>query len=297
MTAPSPLVSVGLPIRNAEQTVEGVVASVLAQTHDHLELIISDNASSDGTESVCRALAATDSRVIYHRQSDDIGLLANFRFVLSESRGEFFRWIGDDDTLHADYAATCIAMLRQNPDAVLTTTQISYTDPDGVTETDCSYDGIAMSSADPVDRLDAMLRYLNESYLLVDPLYAMMRRARMLGIVRRNMLREDQLYSAKLALAGPWAHVPELLANRHIRRTRLPALARRLEVPAWQVRVTNSLLCVEMLREIDRAPLSKRDRHRARASVARFYRRRQALVLRRRVRRLGTMITPGRRPG
>jgi hypothetical protein len=166
-----------------------------------------------------------------------------------------------------------------------------------VTETDCSYDGIAMSSADPVDRLDAMLRYLNESYLLVDPLYAMMRRARMLGIVRRNMLREDQLYSAKLALAGPWAHVPELLANRHIRRTRLPALARRLEVPAWQVRVTNSLLCVEMLREIDRAPLSKRDRHRARASVARFYRRRQALVLRRRVRRLGTMITPGRRPG
>jgi hypothetical protein len=106
------------------------------------------------------------------------------------------------------------------------------------------------------------------------------------------MLREDQLYSTKLALAGPWAHVPELLANRHIRPSRLPALARRLQVPAWQIRLTNSLLCYEILREVHRSRLDERDRRRARAAVARFYRRRQADVLRRRVRRVGSMLTP-----
>ena len=196
---------------------EGVVISVLEQTHDHLELVISDNASTDDTEAVCRALARADSRVVYRRQRDDLGLLANFRFVLSESHGEFFRWIGDDDSLHPEYSARCVAVLEQHPDALLTTTRIAYADPDGVTQSDSTYDGVAMASADPVDRLDSMLGYLNQSYLLVDPLYAMLRRDGVLDIARRNMLREDQLYSTKLALAGPWAHVPELLANRHIR--------------------------------------------------------------------------------
>jgi glycosyltransferase involved in cell wall biosynthesis len=280
------LVSIGLPIRNAAPTVEGVVQSVLSQTHGELELIISDNDSSDDTHSVCRRLADVDPRVVYHRQPRNIGLLANFQFVLNESRGEYFRWIGDHDALEADYARQCVAMLEQAPDALLTTTHIAYVGPEGLTETDYSYDGRAMSSDDPVDRLDAMLTYLNESYLLVDPLYAMMRRVRVQGIVRRNMLREDQLYSTKLALAGKWAHVPELLASRHTGPARLPALARRLELPAWQVRVTNSLLCYEILREVERSGLDPGQRRRARASVVRFYRRRQAHVIRRRVRRL-----------
>ena len=67
---------------------------------------------------------------------------------------------------------------------------------------------------DPADRVVEMLRMLNASYLQLDPLYAMMRRDSVIQIPRRNMLREDQIFAVSLALAGPWAHLPQVLARR-----------------------------------------------------------------------------------
>ena len=58
----------------------------------------------------------------------------------------------------------------------MVTTRIAYTSPDGVTSSDHSYDGARMASLDPVERLTEMMRLLNESYLLIDPLYALVRR-------------------------------------------------------------------------------------------------------------------------
>ncbi len=62
------------------------------------------------------------------------------------------------------------------------------------------------------------------------------------------MLREDEVFATKLALAGPWGHVAEVLAHRNMRHERLPAVARRLGVPAWQAHVANTLQCREILR-------------------------------------------------
>src|SRR3954454_12006058 len=99
----TPLVSVGLPVRNAGGSVAGVVTSVLAQDHENLELVISDNASTDDTEEVCRALAAEDPRVTYHRNPENVGLLNNFVAAMGHARGTFFRWVGDDDWLAPEY--------------------------------------------------------------------------------------------------------------------------------------------------------------------------------------------------
>ena len=68
------LVSVGLPVRNGADRIGEVVRSVLAQDHPHIELVICDNASTDHTEDVCRDLVRADSRVVYHRHQDNIGL-------------------------------------------------------------------------------------------------------------------------------------------------------------------------------------------------------------------------------
>ena len=106
-----------------------MVQSVLAQDTGDLELVITDNASTDDTESVCRALARADGRIRYVRQPQNIGLLPNFMFALTESRGCYFRWIGDDDWLATDYLSRCLAALADRPDAVLATTRIEYTGP------------------------------------------------------------------------------------------------------------------------------------------------------------------------
>ena len=290
MTNPMPLVSVGLPVRNAEGRVAVAIRSVLEQDHPDLELVVSDNASTDGTEDVCRELARSDPRVRYVRQPLDLGLLGNFRATMRLSTGTYFRWIGDDDRIDPTYLTRCLEAFDRRPDALLVTTRIEYVDDGGTTSTTTTYDGAALASSDRVVRLEAMLNYLNQNHLTVDPLYALMRREPVLAIPRRNALREDELFATRLAVAGRWEHVPVVLAQRHVRTGDLRAIARRLGVPAWQVRLTTALLTRALLADIARSDLAPAQRRAARAAVARFYVRRHARTVNHRARRVGGMV-------
>lgn len=281
----SDLVSIALPVRNGAHRLEGAIRSVLAQDHPDLELVVSDNASTDGTEELCRDLAAADPRIVYHRHPENVGLLGNFVHAARISRGTYLRWMGDDDRLEPACVSRSLAAFAADERTVLVTTQVAYTGPDGVPRT-APYDGTALSSADPVTRFAEMLRLLNESHLLIDPLYGMLRRDVATGIPRRNMLREDEVFAAKLALAGPWAHVPEVLAHRNWRAERIAGVARRLGVPVWQSHLSNTLQCRELLSWVRRADLTDEQRRRARAAVLRMYARRQRRTVAHRSRKL-----------
>ncbi|NNE33800.1 MAG: glycosyltransferase family 2 protein, partial [Rhodothermales bacterium] len=63
-----PKISVGVPVYNGENYLEEAVNSVLAQTFPDFEVIISDNASDDRTEEICRGFEARDSRIRYIRR-------------------------------------------------------------------------------------------------------------------------------------------------------------------------------------------------------------------------------------
>ncbi len=289
MTASDSLVSIGLPVRNAGTAITGVVHSVLAQDHGRLELVISDNASTDDTEEVCRALAQADARIVYHRQPTNIGLLPNFIAAIRLARGEYFRWIGDDDLLEPTYVSRSLPVLAADNQLLLVTSQISYAGPDGLIRTDV-YDSTRLRSDDPVERFGEMLRLLNESYTLIDPLYALMRRQRVAAISRRAMLREDEVFATKLALAGKWAHLPEVLAHRHWKVERLATTAGRLGVPAWQSHFANLLqyrAIADSLREVD---LTDEQRVRARGALRAWYLRRQRIVIGRRSRKLAQIV-------
>jgi glycosyltransferase involved in cell wall biosynthesis len=106
-----PLVSVGIPTYNRARTLERAVRSVLAQDHDRVEVIISDDGSGDETAELCRRLAAQDPRVSYERQPSNLGHAANFRRVLELSRGEWFMWLSDDDHLERAYIRRCLEEL------------------------------------------------------------------------------------------------------------------------------------------------------------------------------------------
>lgn len=290
------LVSVGLPVRNGADRIGKVVRSVLAQDHDHIELVICDNASTDQTEDVCRNLVSADSRIVYHRHQVNIGLTYNFISAIQIAKGTYFRWIGDDDWLAPDFVTRTLECFAEDERRILVTTGLAYISPDGVTNSDCRYDGTPMASPDPVERLSGMLRLLNQSYLLVDPLYAILRREPVATIPRRNMLREDEVFSAKLALAGPWGHVPLILGGRNINVERMSTLARRLEVPGWQAHMATTLQCREIVRWINQSNLTDNQKRQARAEVGRMYLRRQAKTFSHRSRKLGRMAIGTLRP-
>ena len=76
-----PVISVGMPVYNGEQYLESAIRAVLDQTCEDLELIISDNASTDRTAQICNDFAARDSRVRFSRNPDNIGAARNYNRV------------------------------------------------------------------------------------------------------------------------------------------------------------------------------------------------------------------------
>jgi len=271
MSVEDALVSIGLPVRNGELFLEDAVASVLAQDYDDIELVISDNASVDATEEVCREFARSDSRVRYHRQSENIGLVNNFTRVLELAGGAYFKWIGDDDWLTPNYVSRCVEIIADDQRLILVTTRQAYIKDDGTSEAE-HYDAHCLRSPQPVDRFAEILRLVNEGSLRIDPLYGMMRRSRIEFIKRINIIGGDEVYAAKLALAGAFGHIPEVLAYRRYHEVmRLSDIAQRLELPSWHVRVATFLECSELLRCIDEAAITGEERRRARVAVARMY--------------------------
>ncbi|MEU8275509.1 glycosyltransferase family 2 protein [Microbispora bryophytorum] len=279
------LVSIGIPVRNGADRLEEAVRSVLAQDHERLEVVISDNASTDGTEELCRRLAREDPRVVYHRQPRNIGIVGNFTEALRLARGEFFRWMGDDDRLEPHCVSRSLEPLLTDERLILVTSDTAYTSPDGSVHRP-AYQGAGMLSDDPVDRLEELWDAVTTEHMRLDPLYGVMRRAAVVGIRRPVMIREDEVYATVLALTGPWGHVPEVLAHRSLRWKRLPHIARALGVPVWTAHFANTLQFRAMYGALRAMDLTPEQRRRGRAVLARIYGRRQRQVLAHRGRKL-----------
>ena len=122
--------SVGLSTYDRSGIVRQALDSLLAQTYRNFELIVSDNASTDETEKICREYAARDSRIRYIRQKENIGAINNFNFVLKEARGEYFMWATDDDLWEPDFIHDLVDLHKKNNKAV-----VSF----------CAHDNVAFS--------------------------------------------------------------------------------------------------------------------------------------------------------
>jgi len=114
-------VTIGLPVYNGEATLRKVLDSILTQTFQDFILIISDNCSTDRTESICREYARNESRINYIRQSENIGAFKNFRFVLTLAESEYFSWAAADDLKSADFLQKNLDFLEKNPDFITST--------------------------------------------------------------------------------------------------------------------------------------------------------------------------------
>lgn len=121
-----PKVSVGMPVYNGVASVAGAIQSVLAQSFSDFELVISDNASTDRTEEVCRIFAEKDARIRYVRQPRNIGAEDNFLFVLTAARAPFFMWAAADDIRSPDFIERNFEFLVRNDDYVASTMRTRF---------------------------------------------------------------------------------------------------------------------------------------------------------------------------
>ena len=150
-----------MPLYNSAQYVREALDALLAQDYPNFELIISDNASTDATEDICREYAARDGRIRYARAESNMGAVWNFRRVFELSRGEYFMWASFDDLRAPQYLSRCVAALEARPEAVMCCTDIQIIDEDGraVAEVDFPL-GSRMAGRDVWQRVRAIARSL-----------------------------------------------------------------------------------------------------------------------------------------
>ena len=104
-----PLVSVGIPTYNRPEGLQRTLDCICNQTYRNLEIILSDNGSTDDEmRRIGESFASRDPRVRYHRQPENQGVEFNFKFVLENATGEFFMWAADDDEWDPRFVETCV---------------------------------------------------------------------------------------------------------------------------------------------------------------------------------------------
>ena len=110
---PQPLVSVILPVYNAHDTLPRAMRSLLAQTHENLEILLIDDGSDDGSAGLCDAYAAEDARVkAFHLDHGGVARARNF--ALERYSGDYLMFVDADDLVSPDIVARLLEVLRQS---------------------------------------------------------------------------------------------------------------------------------------------------------------------------------------
>ncbi|MCU0670826.1 MAG: glycosyltransferase family 2 protein, partial [Myxococcota bacterium] len=256
MSPQAPLVTLGVPVYNGEAHLEPALRGLLAQTWPHLEILISDNASTDGTEALCRRFAAEDPRIRYVRQPENLGAAGNFEFLAHAARGELFAWCAHDDLRMPDFVTACATELLRRPDAVLCNSAVVFLDEAGRLRPDWGDLNFETRDTSRPERAQRLVDHMD----WVD----------MYGLIRRDALLRalpiepvwggDVVISMKLLMLGEFAKVDAPLFQYRVRsrpkspeQTMWDFAKRDGGVPQPYTEMLQALLRVPMQAAADRA--------------------------------------------
>ena len=212
-----PRVSIGLPVYNGEKYLQTAVEAILSQTLSDLELIVSDNASTDRTGELCKSFAARDPRVSYYRNPVNVGAGKNYNRVFELARGTYFKWAAHDDVCAPRFLEECVAALDRDPSIVLAYPQMVDIDESG------NVLGIRNISHIPRSERGASPRPYQRFRRLIRTDYTV---EEIFGVVRTDVLRRTRLIQsytdsdrtllAELGLLGRFTEIPEVLFYHRI---------------------------------------------------------------------------------
>jgi glycosyltransferase involved in cell wall biosynthesis len=272
----APAVTIGIPVYNGERYLEEAIRSVLAQTRRDLELVISDNASTDRTPEICRDYALQDGRVRYFRNPTNLGAAPNYNLAFTYARGRFFKWLAHDDLITPTFAEKATHVLGARPDAVMCNSVVSYIDskgaPLGLYDTQ-------LGRADVASPSRRLAQVTLPSHSCVD-FFGMFRRSALEGsLLHGSFHGADRALLAQMSLRGRMIQIPEPLVqmreheNRYT-RSQLRAADRaawhntqargRVSFPTWR-------LYIEYLKMVRAAQLGSGELMRCYAVLARWW--------------------------
>lgn len=283
MNKNDPRVSIGVPVYNGQNYLAEALDSLLAQTFDDLEIVISDNASTDGTQQICRDYAARDGRIRYYRQEANRGAGWNFSEVFRLSRGEYFKWAAHDDLCAPTLVERCVERLEADRGLVLCSARTSVVDADGhVVSAERASDGRGVDFQGVSPAMESRRRRrvgsarASERYrgVLIDSL----RCYEVFGLIRAEAMRRtglhrpyngaEKVFLAELALLGRFAELDEVLFYSRWHRERFSAnvsataQARHMDPTAvsrfvWPRQVRSTWGYLSLIAKADLDPLEK----------------------------------------
>lgn len=152
-----PLVSVGLPVHNGAAFLAEALDGLLAQEHSRLEILVSDNASTDGTQEIAEGYAARCENILYRRSPENIGALGNFQLVLDAAVGDYFMWAAHDDLRDPPFVEAMVRRLEEDPTAVLAFCGLDNVDERGNSIRDYPFIQELFGSGSVRDRLEKLI--------------------------------------------------------------------------------------------------------------------------------------------
>jgi glycosyltransferase involved in cell wall biosynthesis len=111
-----PLVSICIPAYNAERFIVETLETALAQTYPNIEIIVSDDASTDNTVGLVQGYCSRGVQVI--RQAHNLGMHANWNAAIRASSGKYILKLDADDLVDADHVAQQVKVFESHPEVV-----------------------------------------------------------------------------------------------------------------------------------------------------------------------------------
>ena len=206
-----PLVSIGVPVFNGDKYLAAALEAVRLQTYRNLEVIISDNGSTDRTREICERYVSEDSRFRYFCNEFNIGVAGNFNRVFELSSGKYFKWWAFDDLCAPRYIEQCAEVLEQKASAVVCHTKTSIIDSNG--DVLGNYDDcLDFRSRVPYERFRD---YLFRPAGMWNAIYGVIRVSELKKTsLHGDYLGADQVLLGELILRGELHRVPEFLFFR-----------------------------------------------------------------------------------
>jgi glycosyltransferase involved in cell wall biosynthesis len=261
-----------MPLFNGERFLEQTLNALLAQTFEDFELIISDNASGDGTLAICETYAACDGRIVLTRNATNRGASFNYNKVVGLARGEYFKWAAYDDLCAPTYLERCVEALDGDAGAVLSYPVSGLIDLAG--------EPIAIGDDPPRAVSDDLVARFTDCLspfkIWQNPIFGLIRRGPLsrTGLIG-PYLASDRCLLAELALAGRFLRIPERLFLRRKHADNVGVGLEHLEFfdPRLKGRVVVPELRIfrEHLRSVGRARLGIAAKRRLQWEVCRWF--------------------------
>ena len=157
-------VFIGIPCYNRPDGLASTIDNMLAQSHTNWRVLISDNGSPDArVRQIGMAAADADPRISYHRHEENLGAVANFRFLIDRADAPLFMWASDDDVWEPKYVETLAGLITTNPG-----TELAFASLEAINNKGELYRKVAGFSrfSSGSDRLEDARRYLEEPEIL-----------------------------------------------------------------------------------------------------------------------------------